>query len=261
MNTEIKEKKNIHCVVMPSAEVGTKFIANEIAELIRTKTKDGKLCVLGLATGASPIQIYKELIRLHKEENLSFKNVVTFNLDEYCGLNETDPQSYFYFMHEHLFNHIDILKENIHIPNGELSGKELESFCVSYEQKIQNIGDLDFQLLGIGRTGHIGFNESGSKVDSITRVVTLNNITLRDAGPAFEGIDNVPKTAVTIGVDTVLKAKRIVLLAWGNAKSSIIKDTIEGEVTEEIPATYLQNHVNTTFVIDEAAASELAKFN
>lgn len=250
-------ESKIAVAVVADAQTGVVKVADEIAALIQEKQSQNKPCVLGLATGSSPIKIYQELVRKHREEGLSFENVVTFNLDEYCGLETDNDQSYHYFMNHHLFSHIDIKPENVNIPNGLLSGSALEAHCEAYEQKIKDFGGLDFQLLGIGRTGHIGFNEPGSSVDSVTRMVTLNQVTLNDAGPAFNGVENVPTTAVTMGVASVLQAKRIVLLAWGVAKASIVNQAINGEITNQVPATYLQAHNNTLFVLDKEAASEL----
>jgi glucosamine-6-phosphate deaminase len=236
------------------------MVAHEIAILIRQKEQKGKQCILGLATGSSPIKVYEELVRMHKEEGLSFSNVVSFNLDEYYPMNKRNAQSYHHFMHEYLFNHIDILPENIHIPNGELKTQDLHQFCSDYDIKIKSHGGLDFQLLGIGRTGHIGFNEPGSHYNSGTRSITLDHVTREDAAPAFLGIDNVPRRAITMGIGTILQAKRIVLLGWGNAKSEIIHKTIEGSITSEVPATYLQNHLNTTFVLDKEASARLTQY-
>ena len=217
------------------------------------------MCVLGLATGSSPIRVYEELVRMHQEEGLSFKNVVTFNLDEYLPMDKENTQSYYFFMHEHLFNHVDILPENVHIPDGKVPSDKLVEYCLSYEQKIKDFGGLDFQLLGIGRTGHIGFNEPGSHYNSGTRVITLDHITRVDAAPAFLGIDNVPRRAITMGISTVRSAKRIILLGWGQNKADIIKKTIEGDISAHVPATYLQNHKNCTFVLDNGAGSELTR--
>jgi len=196
---------------------------------------------------------------MHQEEGLSFNNVVTFNLDEYYPMEKQSIHSYHYFMHQHLFDHIDIAPENINIPNGTVSSEELHQYCIDYDLKIKEYGGLDFQLLGIGRTGHIGFNEPGSHYNSGTRSITLDHITRVDAAPSFLGIDNVPKKAITMGIGTVKKAKRIVLLGWGNNKARILKETIEGEITSEVPATYLQEHNNTTFVLNEEAAEELTR--
>lgn len=251
--------EKIHNVIFESSAEASILVAHEIAELIRFKQASGETCVLGLATGSSPIKVYEELVRMHKEEGLSFKNVVTFNLDEYYPMEKANIQSYFYFMHDHLFDHIDIPEENIHIPDGTVPSEELIDYCVSYDNKIKSFGGLDFQLLGIGRTGHIGFNEPGSHYNSATRIITLDHITRVDAAPAFLGIDNVPRKAITMGIGTVRNAKRIVLLAWGGNKAEIIQKTIEGEISSHVPATYLQRHSNTTFVMDQGASLELTR--
>ena len=191
--------EKIHNVVFSNSEDGSICVAHEIATLIRTKQNENKLCVLGLATGSSPVKVYEELVRMHNEEGLSFSNVVTFNLDEYYPMDKSSVHSYFYFMHQHLFNHIDIKPENIHIPCGTVSHEELHQYCIDYDLKIKEFGGLDFQLLGIGRTGHIGFNEPGSHYNSGTRSITLDHITREDAAPSFLGINNVPKKAITLG--------------------------------------------------------------
>ncbi|WP_405605684.1 glucosamine-6-phosphate deaminase [Polaribacter sp. Asnod1-A03] len=251
--------EKIHNVTYKSSLEASNFVALEIADLIKEKQRQNKNCVLGLATGSSPIKVYEELVRMHKEEGLCFENVITFNLDEYLPMDKSNIQSYFYFMHEHLFNHVNILPENINIPDGTISKEDIYQYCIDYEMKIKSVGGLDFQLLGIGRTGHIGFNEPGSHLNSGTRVITLNHITRIDAAPSFLGIENVPKKAITMGINTVKEAKRIVLLAWGENKKKIIKETIEGEISADVPATYLQEHTNTTFVMDEGASSELTR--
>ena len=251
--------EKVHNVIFSTAKEGSIKVAKEIADLINDKLAKGEKCVLGLATGSSPIKVYEELVRMHKEEGLSFSNVITFNLDEYYPMTKENIQSYYYFMHEHLFNHIDILPENIHIPNGSVTAEQLHQYCIDYEQDIKKSGGIDLQLLGIGRTGHIGFNEPGSHLNSETRSITLDYITRVDATPSFLGIDNVPKKAITMGIRTVRKASRIILLAWGHNKASIIKKTIEGEISSKIPATYLQHHQNTTFILDIEAASDLTR--
>ncbi len=251
--------EKIHNVIFDNSNEASIIVANEIAELIRKTALEHKNCVLGLATGSSPIKVYEELVRMHHEEGLSFTNVITFNLDEYYPMDKQNMQSYHYFMHEHLFNHIDILPENIHIPNGTINNDNIYQYCIDYELKIKQAGGLDLQLLGIGRTGHVGFNEPGSHLNSGTRSITLDHITRVDAAPAFLGIDNVPRKAITMGIGTIRKAKRIVLLAWGINKAGIIKKTIEGKISSDVPATYLQNHNNTTFVLDNEAAAELTR--
>ncbi|WP_430682208.1 glucosamine-6-phosphate deaminase [Maribacter halichondriae] len=251
--------EKIHNVIFDDSNEASIKVAQEIAALIRKKQEAKKNCVLGLATGSSPIRVYEELVRMHHEEELSFSNVVTFNLDEYLPMEKDNRQSYWYFMHEHLFNHIDIPRENIHIPDGTVASEFVIDYCLAYEKVIKKFGGLDFQLLGIGRTGHVGFNEPGSHYNSGTRVITLDHITRVDAAPAFLGIDNVPRKAITMGIATVMSAKRIVLLGWGQNKADIIKKTVEGEISSQVPATYLQNHKNCTFVLDTGAGSELTR--
>ena len=251
--------EKIHNVIFDSSSEASILVAQEIAALIRDKEALNVPCVLGLATGSSPIKVYEELVRMYKEEGLSFANVITFNLDEYYPMDKSNIQSYYYFMHEHLFDHVDILPENVNVPNGTINNKDIYQYCIDYEMKIKEAGGLDFQLLGIGRTGHVGFNEPGSHLNSATRIITLDHITRVDAAPSFFGIDNVPRKAITMGIGTVLSAKRIVLLAWGANKGSIVKETIEGEVSSYVPATYLQGHNNTTFVLDREASAALTR--
>ncbi len=251
--------EKIHNVIFKDSNEASAIVAHEIAELIKEKARNNQKCILGLATGSSPIMVYEELVRMHREEGLSFKNVITFNLDEYFPMSRKNSQSYWYFMHEHLFNHVDILPENIHIPDGEIPTADIYQFCIDYEMKIKESGGIDFQLLGIGRTGHIGFNEPGSHFNSGTRNITLDHITRVDAATSFLGIDNVPKVAITMGISTIRRAKRIVLLAWGINKAQVVKKAIEGEVTSEVPSTYLQLHDNVTFVLDDRASQELTR--
>jgi len=251
--------EKIHNVIFDSSQEASILVAQEIANIIQRKEELNEPCILGLATGSSPVKVYEELVRLHKEEGLSFENVVTFNLDEYYPMDKNNIQSYWYFMHEHLFNHVNIQPQNINIPDGNISSEDLQQYCIDYEMKIKAYGGLDFQLLGIGRTGHIGFNEPGSHVNSGTRSITLDHLTRVDAASSFLGIDNVPRKAITMGIGTVKNAKRIVLLGWGISKAEIIKKTIEGEISSRVPATYLQQHNNTTFVLDTEASSELTR--
>jgi len=249
--------KNYNTEVFDSALEGSKYVAKQIKALIDSNNAKGKKTVLGLATGSTPIVMYKELIRMHKEEGLSFQNVITFNLDEYCPMEPTSEHSYWYFMHENLFNHIDVKAENVNVPTGNLVDSEIAQYCNDYEAKIDSVGGLDIQILGIGRTGHIGFNEPGSEEASITREVTLNQITLDDAAPSFGGVENVPIKAITMGVTTVLKAKTVYLMAYGLGKSEIVSETLTSNITSQVPATFLQNHKNTIFVLDNEAASLL----
>jgi glucosamine-6-phosphate deaminase len=251
--------EKIHNVIYNSSFEGSILVANEIAKLIKDKQKENQNCILGFATGSSPIKVYEELVRMHKEEGLSFSNVITFNLDEYYPMEKNNIRSYHYFMHEHLFNHVNILPKNIHVPDGTVDSDSLYQYCIDYEMKIKSYGGLDFQLLGIGRSGHIGFNEPGSHINSGTRVITLDHITRVDAAPSFISIKNVPRKAITMGIGTIKNAKRIVLMAWGANKSKIIQKTIEGEISSHVPATYLQQHDNTSFILDEEASSDLTR--
>ncbi len=245
--------------ILENSVKASKIIAKEIATLIQEKQRDGKDAVLGLATGSSPIEVYNELVRLHKEEGLSFNNVITFNLDEYYQLPPESKQSYHHFMYEYLFNHVDIKPENINIPKGLIPSDAIDEYCNTYEQKIAAVGGLDLQILGIGRTGHIGFNEPGSMSDSQTRLVTLDNLTRIDAAKDFYGKHYVPKYAITMGINTIMKSKKIILMAWGEGKAEIVKKAIEGRMTELVPATFLQKHKNVQFVLDTPAASELTQ--
>ena len=256
-----RRKEKIDTKIFDSSDKASTEIADEIAELIKGKQDNGENCVLGLATGSSPIKVYQELVRKHKEEGLSFKNVYTFNLDEYFPMAKEEMQSYWNFMHAYLFDHIDIPKENIHIPDGTLEKSEVIDFCEQYENKIDALGGLDLQILGIGRTGHIGFNEPGSGLDSPTRLVTLDYITILDASADFYGEENVPIKAITMGIGTIMKAKRIIIMAWGEGKASIVKKAVEGPVSDHVPATYLQDHPNTTFILDDASGSHLTRIN
>jgi glucosamine-6-phosphate deaminase len=234
-------------------------IARSIALAIRQKQQDGEKIVLGLATGSSPIQVYRELVRLHREEQLSFHNVVTFNLDEYFPMPKEVEQSYWHFMHEHLFDHVDIPKPNIHIPDGTISMEDAHAYCEWYEKQINLAGGLDIQLLGIGRTGHIGFNEPGSWETSLTRMIRLDNLTRRDAIKDFGTEEAVPTRAITMGIASIMKARTIYLLAWGQHKAPIMQKAAEGEITGSIPASYLQKHPNIKVVLDKAAAEELTR--
>ena len=245
--------------IFDDSEKASKAVAQEIAALIRQKNKEGKPTILGLATGSSPKKVYQELIRMHKEEGLSFKNVITFNLDEYHPMEPDSIQSYVRFMREQLFDHIDIPVTNYHIPDGTLTIEKIPEFCRDYEAKIEKLGGFDFYLLGIGRNGHIGFNEPGSVINSKTRLMTLDITTKIDAAIDFGGLEKVPKRAITLGIDKIMQAKRIVLLAWGEHKAQSVAKAVEGPITSDIPATYLQQHPNTLFILDETAASLLTR--
>ena len=243
--------------VYPDSEAASAAVAQQIASLIRAKAAAGQSCVLGLATGSSPTRVYEELVRLHREDGLSFQNVISFNLDEYFPMAPDSLQSYARFMREYLFDHVDIRPENVHIPDGTVAPTEVADYCRRYEAAIVAAGGIDLQLLGIGRTGHIGFNEPGSGPASRTRLITLDHVTRTDAASDFYGEENVPRRALTMGVGTILAARHIVLLAWGEGKAAVVKRMVEGEVTDAVPATYLQRHPAVQVVLDEAAGAEL----
>ncbi len=246
--------------VFPTLHEGSLFIAKEIARLIREKEQKKEKCVLGLATGSSPKILYAELARMYKEEGLSFKNVIAFNLDEYYPIANDALQSYKRFMKKNLFDKVDIDPNNCHIPNGEWKKEEIKQRSIEYEKLIQSVGGIDLQILGIGNNGHIGFNEPGSSLFSKTRLVPLENSTRIANAAEFQNISKVPRLAITMGIDTILKAKRIVLMAWGQMKAPIIQKAVEGHVTEQVPASLLQQHNDCLIVTDELASSDLTRF-
>lgn len=256
---QLRKFEKIPVEIYPDAEEASKAVAQEIAALIKIKQKKGEIAVLGLATGSTPTKVYGELVRMHREEGLSFSNVITFNLDEYYPMQPDSLQSYVRFMHEYLFDHVDIPRENIHIPDGTIPVEQVDAFCREYERKIAAAGGIDIQLLGIGRTGHIGFNEPGSSKESLTRMVTLDRLTRIDAASDFFGEENVPRRAITMGVGTILKARKIILMAWGEGKAKIIKNAVEGQVTEMLPASFLQLHNNSVVVLDDASSAQLTR--
>ncbi len=251
--------ERIETVVFERAADVSIAIAQEIATLIRGRQAVGEGCVLGLATGSTPTQVYGELVRMHREQGLSFANVVTFNLDEYWPMEPEALQSYRRFMNEHLFDHIDIDLANTHVPDGTIAFEEIRSYCASYEQAIVDAGGIYLQLLGLGRTGHIGFNEPGSGVDSRTRLIHLDRVTLKDAASDFFGEENVPTRAMTMGVGSILDARRVVLMAFGEAKAKVAASAIEGEITATIAASFLQRHPDATVYLDEGAAASLSR--
>ena len=253
------QRELIRTVVADDHEEIARLVAKRIATLIREHQAAGERTVLGLATGSTPIGIYRELIRMHRDEGLTFKNVLTFNLDEYYPMPKESIHSYHRFMWENLFSQIDIDPANVHIPPGELSRQEIGPAARDYEQEIVRAGGIDFQILGIGKTGHIGFNEPGSGADSRTRLVTLDAITRKDAAGDFFGEEYVPREAVTMGIATILDAREIAIIATGEHKASIVQRAVEGEIDVEVAATFLQRHPNTTFYLDRAAAAELTR--
>ena len=238
----------------------SRAVAREIADLVTARAKAGKKTVLGLATGSTPVGVYDELVRLHGEEGVSFKTVVTFNLDEYWPMQPDALQSYRRFMREHLFDHLDIPAAAIHIPDGTLPRGEVLGACVAYEEAIRAAGGIDLQILGIGRTGHIGFNEPGSTADSRTRLITLDSVTRADAAADFFGEWNVPRQAITMGVGSILDARKVVLLAFGEHKAPIVRKAVEEPPCSHVSASALQQHADARFVLDRAAAGRLTRF-
>src|SRR5436305_3490641 len=251
-------KERVPVLIVEYDEIA-KTIARRIAEIIKERRRDGGHAVLGLATGSTPIGIYRELIRMHREEGFDFSDVVTFNLDEYYPMNRDSIHSYHRFMRENLFNHINIKPQNIHIPRGDVPRDDVEVECEAYEVAIKKAGGIDLQILGIGKTGHIGFNEPGSGADSRTRRISLDTMTRRDAAGDFFGEENVPTEAITMGVATIMEAKEIALVATGEHKAAIIARAVEGEPDPDVAATYLQQHPNAVFYVDFASAAELTR--
>ena len=244
-------------LVFPASQPANKYVAKQIADLVKARSAAGRNTVLGLATGSTPVGLYRELIRLHKEEGLDLSRVITFNLDEYFPMPKDDAHSYFGWMHETFFNHVNIEWKNIHIPDGTIEPEEVDEYCMKYERQIKEAGGIDIQILGIGRTGHIGFNEPGSPHNSRTRMVTLDSITRRDAASSFFGEENVPAQAITMGVASILDARKVFLLAFGEHKAPITYKAAELPPTEAISASFLQEHEDATFILDSAAAAEL----
>jgi glucosamine-6-phosphate deaminase len=253
--------EKIRTIVVDDHQHIARLVANRIATLITEKQAAGERTVLGLATGSTPIGVYRELIRMHRDGELSFRDVVTFNLDEYYPMRGESIHSYRRFMWENLFSHIDIDPRNVHIPQGETPRDDVDEECRRYEDAIARAGGIDFQILGIGKTGHIGFNEPGSGQQSRTRIVHLDAITRRDAAADFFGEDFVPREALTMGIATILEAREIAILATGEHKGSIVQRAVEGEIDVEVAATFLQHHPNTTFYVDRAAGAELTRIS
>src|SRR6516225_2889299 len=250
----------IPTLVSPSSTQASRHVALMIESLIRQNNSAGRPTVLGLATGSTPVGLYRELIRLHTEAGLDFSRVLTFNLDEYYPISPDDPHSYNLWMFETFFNHINIPKQNIHIPAGTVPHDDADDYCAQYEEKIRRAGGIELQILGIGRTGHIGFNEPGSARDSRTRIITLDRVTRLDAASDFFGEQYVPRRALTMGVGTILSAKRVVMIAFGEGKAPIVARAVEGPITSSVAASFLQQHPHATVYLDEAAAAELTRF-
>ena len=255
----IRKFEKVYTNIFTSESSGSMYVAREIENCIREKQKFGELCILGITTGKSPVGVFRALVEIHKKENLSFRNVVVFSLDEFFPTSPKEQQSRNWLIHESLLDHVDILPENIHIPDGTLPQDKVAAFCRDYEAKIEEYGGLDLLFLGTGVQGQLGFNEPGSYTNTRTRLVALGNESRQAVSSIFYGIDNVPRKAITMGLGTILKAKRIILMAWGEEKATVIKDIVEGEENSATPATCLQKHPNIEVVVDEGASQELTR--
>jgi glucosamine-6-phosphate deaminase len=260
MSSHYVPNTKVPTLVFPTSGQAARHVALMIESLIRQNNSAGRPTVLGLPTGSTPVGLYRELVRLHKEAGLDLSRVISFNLDEYYPMRPDDAQSYNRWMRETFFNHVNIAPHNIHIPDGTLRPDEIEDWCVRYEQTIRRAGGIDLQVLGIGRSGHIGFNEPGSTRHSRTRRVTLDPVTRRDAASGFFGQDNVPHQAVTMGVGTILDARKVVLMAFGEHKAKIVRRAVEDGISEGVTASFLQQHPDATFLLDQGSAGELAAF-
>src|SRR6516164_4877734 len=249
---------HVPTLVFSTSSQASRHVALMIESLIRQNNSAGRPTVLGLPTGSTPVGLYRELVGLFGEAGLDFARGITFNLDEYFPMRPDDPQSYRRWMQETFFNHVNIPPQNIHVPDGTIRPEDAEEYCLRYEQRIRRCGGIDLQVLGIGRTGHIGFNEPGSTRHSRTRLVTLDPVTRRDAASSFFGEENVPQWALTMGVGTILDARKIVLMAFGEHKAAVVQRAVEGPVTDAVAASFLQEHPDATFLLDHAAAGALA---
>lgn len=255
----IRKFEKVYTNIFASESSGSMYVAREIENCIREKQKFGELCILGITTGKSPVGVFRALVEIHKKENLSFRNVVVFSLDEFFPISPKEQQSRNWLIHESLLDHVDILPENIHIPDSTLPLDKVAAFCRDYEAKIEEYGGLDLLFLGTGVQGQLGFNEPGSYTNTRTRLVALGNESRQAVSSIFYGIDNVPRKAITMGLGMILKTKRIILMAWGEEKATVIKDIVEGEENSATPATCLQKHPNIEVVVDEGASQELTR--
>jgi glucosamine-6-phosphate deaminase len=238
-------------IIQPDPELASLTAARIVARIV----SDDRRTVLGLATGKTPLRLYAELAKMHRDESLDFHRVTTFNLDEYVGLPPEHPSSYHSFMNEHLFRHINIDTERAHIPNGMTD--DIPETCSRYERDIRESGGIDLQILGVGRHGHIGFNEPSSSLASRTRIKTLTEMTRSDNAEEFGGVENVPRHVITMGIGTIMDSGMCLLLAFGKRKAAAVAQAVEGPVSAMVPASVLQMHEHATVVADEGAASEL----
>jgi glucosamine-6-phosphate deaminase len=258
---EIFEKRyeKLPVSIFSEVEIASELVAKQVARLIKEKDQKGEKCVLGLIAGSTAVGVYKKLVEMHQNEKLSFKNVIVFNIDEYYPLGKEELQSHHRYMYEYLFNDVDILPENIHLISSSLQKSEISGFCKEYEKQIQEVGGIDLQLLSLDGRGQIGANEPGSMFNSKTRLITLDYTTRMSAASNFFGEENVPNHCITMGLDTIMQAKRIIVMAWGEGKARIIKKVIEGDVTEMVPASILQKHENVNLILDTASSAELTR--
>lgn len=254
-----KRYEKVPVSIFSEAEIASELVAKQVAQLIREKAEKGEKCVLGLMAGSTGVGVYEYLVEIHKKEKLSFQNVVVFNIDEYYPLGPDELQSHYRYLYEYLFNEVDILPENIHLIPGNLKKEQISEFCQKYEAKIKEVNGIDLQLLGLDSRGQIGANEPGSMANSRTRLITLDYSTRMGAASNFFGEENVPDYCITMGIGTIMDAKKIILMAWGEGKAKMIKRMVEDPVTEMLPASYLQNHPNATFIFDNASAAELTR--
>src|SRR5207248_2045335 len=245
-----RDREHLRTVVVPDHDDLALRLADRIVEVIARETAAKGRCVLGLATGSTPLGIYRELIRRHQAGEVDFSRVVTFNLDEYYPMPADSPHSYHRYMWENLFAYINVPPEHVHIPDGSVPRERLAEHCAAYERAIGDAGGIDLQMLGIGKSGHIGFNEPGSSQDSRTGLATLDTVTRKDAAADFFGEDNVPREAITMGVATILGARETALIAAGPPKAETVARAVEGEVSPDVAATFLQRHGNTTAYLD-----------
>ena len=259
MTTDSRRLERVPVEILEPPDALAGAVARRIADLVRARAKAGQRCVLGLATGSTPVGVYRELVRMHRDDGLSFRGVETFNLDEYWPMEPGSIHSYRRFMQENLFDLIDIDPARTHVPPGDIPADQIDAACAAYESAIRAAGGIDLQLLGVGKSGHIGFNEPGSGADSRTRLIRLDPMTRRDAAADFFGEQNVPRQAITMGVATILEAREICLLATGEHKSGIVRRAVEGEVDHAVAATFLQRHANATVYCDAAAAVDLTR--
>ncbi|MDR1631646.1 MAG: glucosamine-6-phosphate deaminase [Dysgonamonadaceae bacterium] len=259
MNNFEKRYEKVPVSIFTDADIASELVAKQVATLIRGKAEKNEPCVLGLITGSTAIGVYEQLTNLHKKEGLSFKNVIVFNIDEYYPIAKEELQSREKYLHEYLLDEIDILPENIHLIQGDLEKKNISDFCLEYENKIKAVGGIDLQLLGLDSRGQIGANEPGSMFNSRTRLINLDYSTRMRAASDFFGEENVPDYCITMGLGTIMEAKKIILMAWGEGKSKIIRKMVEEPATEMMPASVLQKHPNTSFIFDTAAAADLTR--